>query len=225
MSFNSNAVPGLSFNGRAGFSFYDERRTWDSASNQFRNSFSKVNKFLFSEGKGLARLTSFSLNLHTSFSADGFVSDTDQQEPQAESDTVSLGERFSQRHRHEDDFDLFGSRTPGYAPVSVPWEASIDLSYNYNHRSLHNINRRLTLSTGISFELTQSWHFDVRGRYDFINKELLTPVININKDLHCWRLSLNWYPVGPNRGFYLNFSIKAPQLQDLKLEKRSSPIY
>ncbi|MFP4529250.1 MAG: putative LPS assembly protein LptD, partial [Candidatus Kapaibacterium sp.] len=225
LNYSSSAVPGLTFNGRAGFTFYDETRRWDSAQNSYSNNFSKIDRFLLSEGKGLARMTSFSLNLQTSFSEDGFASAEDQQPARETKDTVSLGQRFMHRHEDEDDFDLYGAHSPGYRPISVPWTATINLNYSYNHYTLHNVSRRLTLSTQISMELTKSWSMDVTGEYDFINNELLRPNINIRKRLHCWELNFQWYPVGPNRGFYLRFGILATQLRDLKLEKRSSPIY
>ncbi|MCB0702632.1 MAG: hypothetical protein KDC55_07985, partial [Ignavibacteriae bacterium] len=61
--------------------------------------------------------------------------------------------------------------------------------------------------------------------YDLIDQKLENTSINITKDMHCWDLSVRWYPTGINQGFYLRFGIKASQLQDLKLEKRDDPIY
>jgi hypothetical protein len=63
------------------------------------------------------------------------------------------------------------------------------------------------------------------AQFNFVSKELIVPNFNITKDLHCWQFNFTWYPIGINNGFYLMFGIKAPQLQDLKIEKRSSPFF
>ncbi|HOQ49264.1 MAG TPA: hypothetical protein PLV01_05485, partial [Candidatus Kapabacteria bacterium] len=73
--------------------------------------------------------------------------------------------------------------------------------------------------------LTETWNISANARYDFIRKEFLTPQINLKKDLHCWELILNWNPIGFNRGFYLRFGIKSSSLQDLKIEKKSYPLF
>jgi len=59
----------------------------------------------------------------------------------------------------------------------------------------------------------------VSGTYDFVNKDFSAPRIVISRDLHCWVMNFTWNPIGLYRGYQLEIRVKAPQLQDLKLEK------
>lgn len=229
MTFRSPALGFISFSGNARFTVYDDIKNRDSETGEIiPNSYSRVNQFLLKNGKGLARMTSFGLELSTSFSSQGvsFGDTFGQDMEQTADDTVALGRRFSKRHAHEQKFDLFGDSSPGYSPVNVPWNISLGLSFSYGRQfSFSDINRRLNLRTTVGFKLTPTWSIDASGQYDFINDELLSPSVEIYKDMHCWELRLTWYPTGFSRGFYLRFGIKSTQLRDLKIEKRSSPLY
>ena len=122
--------------------------------------------------------------------------------------------------------DLFGDNTPGYSPLNVPWDVSVGLSYRYSQQySRSDIVRQINLRASLRFSLTPTWSIDANARYDFVRGELLTPVVNLRKELHCWMLTATWNPSGYNRGFYLKFAVKAPHLNDLKIEKRSNRLY
>ncbi len=141
-------------------------------------------------------------------------------------DTVGIGMRFRQRlEKEEDNFDYFGDRTPGYSSFSFPWNVSFSLNYNYSKPTPNPANETLNLTSNFSFDLTRTWHFSGSFQYDLLKKQLLSPSLALTKDLHCWQLDFTWYPIGPSRGYYLRFGIKSSQLRDLKLEKRSSPLY
>jgi hypothetical protein len=79
--------------------------------------------------------------------------------------------------------------------------------------------------TNFTFNLTSTWFINGNLQYDFIRKELRQPYFSIRKDLHCWELSLLWSPSPTYSMFNLRLNIKAPQLQDLKIEKKVSPYY
>ena len=56
---------------------------------------------------------------------------------------------------------------------------------------------------------SKTWKFDASGLYDLLDQKLENTSVNITKDMHCWDLSVRWYPTGINQGFYLRFGIKA----------------
>ena len=39
--------------------------------------------------------------------------------------------------------------------------------------------------------------------------------VSLNRDLHCWELSLNWTPGGIGQGVYVRLNVKSPSLKDL----------
>jgi hypothetical protein len=102
-TFRTPFLKALDFNGRANFTLYDEIKNE-------RNAYQRVNQYLINNSKGLARLTSLSFSLSTSYSSDGFQSPSNQIEQHLDSiltgeeilvedvDTTSrLGRRFNKR--------------------------------------------------------------------------------------------------------------------------------
>lgn len=216
----------MNFSGSAGFTFYDEQSVIDSAGRKLGTRF--VDKYLISQGKGIARLTNFNFSISSSFSQEGFSGfgsfglDTKKRKQ----DTLSPGDRFSQRiNFDEDEFDYFAENIHGYAPIHLPWSFNFSLNYSYNQYTIDNISRTMTINSSFNFSLTPTWAISATTSYDFISGDLLAPYITVRKDLHCWELNFSWSPSKINGGFYLTFGIKASQLKDLKLEKRSNPLY
>jgi len=227
MTYRTPSIGAFSFSGSASFTLYDEAKTLDSDGNP-TSAYHRINNFLISEGKGVARLTSISLQASTSFSSEGISSGntTGTLQTQANThDSVSLGERFMMKMESQDTAnDFWGELSPGWSRFSPPWKIGLGLNFSYSRPTLNVINRTLNLNITFSIELTHSWHIEGRGDYDFIHKELMTPSISLRKDLHCFRLDFQWYPIGYSRGFYLRFGINSSLLQDLKYEKRNSPL-
>ncbi len=226
LQLRSPVLDFMNFSGSAGFTFYDEQNLLDSMGKKLGTRF--VDKYLLSQGKGLARLTNFNFSISSSFSQEGFTGfgsfGTDSKK--RKKDTLSPGDRFSQRINYEDDdFDFFAENTHGYAPLNLPWSFNFSLNYSYNQYTIDNITRTMTINTSFNFSLTPTWSFTATTSYDFISGDLLAPYITVRKDLHCWELNFTWSPSKINGGFYLTFGIKASQLKDLKLEKRSNPLY
>lgn len=227
MTFRTPNLGFLDFSGSASFTFYDEQK-YSIGNDTY--AYRRINQFLLSNGKGLARLTNLSLSLNSNINSQGvqvgssFSTPTDT--TQTDSLGTSLGNRFLARHEHEEDnFDWYGDSSPGYSPLSLPWNLNLGLNFSYENYSINKINRTLSLSAMLNLNLTETWSIQTNARYDLIEGELLTPQINLRKDLHCWELVLNWTPTGYSQGFYLKLGIKSSMLQDLKYEKKSSPIF
>jgi hypothetical protein len=76
------------------------------------------------------------------------------------------------------------------------------------------------LNTNSTINITQKWRISYSARFDLLENELISHRFSINRDLHCWELSLDWTPSGYANGFYLRINVKSPTLRDLKLENR-----
>lgn len=226
MNFRIPDLRFITLNADAGFTLYDEARIINQTTGEITNNYAPINQFLIENGKGLMRLKRLGLTLTTSFSSEGVstgFSEDEEQPQQPPKDTIELGDRFKKRLEYtESPFDNFGDNTPGYSPFNVPWQLGFSLRFDYNNPTKNTYSKSLSFNTDLSFKLTETWNFKGRAQYDVINKRLLQPSLSVTKSLHCWELAFTWYP---NQGFYLRFSAIAPQLKDLKLEKRNTPIY
>ncbi len=216
MNFSTPPIGNFNFNGSANFGVYD----------QFLDSNNRVvtsNKFLVNAGKGLATMNNLTLSVSTSFSSEGFFPTYGSLE---QVDSLAFGDRFNQKmNPNESFYNGFGDNSPGYDSFSPPWSINLSLFFNYNKIGLNDYNKSLNLTTDFNFKITPTWNFTGRTGVDIFNWDFSNTAIIITKDLHCWSLYFEWYPIGVNKGFYLRFSPKAQNLKDLKIEKRHLPLY
>jgi lipopolysaccharide assembly outer membrane protein LptD (OstA) len=192
----------LNLSGSTTFTPYDYTSTTD-----------RINKFLVNEGKGLFRMTNLSFSLSTSISGDRLKSkETDAKKPE-DKPLNELDNPDRQIYQ--------GVYSQKEADFSIPWSLSLSYNYNLSQPSPLSVFKYSNLNGSIDFNLTPTWKFTVTGSYDFMNKQFAAPQIRISRDLHCWLMNFTWNPIGTYRGFNLEIKVKAPQLQDLKLTKRS----
>ncbi|MGQ9819414.1 MAG: putative LPS assembly protein LptD [Candidatus Kapaibacteriales bacterium] len=217
-------IPGVNLSSSLGFTLYDQNEILDPINGKPTGIYQKVNRFLLSARKGIARLTRFNLNFSTSFAGGAIPAGTSP--PEKSNDSLTLGERFQLRLNPEEEFfDFWGDKTPGTQPLTIQWNLSLDVNYSYNREYLNQTQQNLVVNVNLSLKPTKNWSFRFSAQFDALNREIISPVININRDLHCWEMTFIWYPKGFNAGYYLRIGIKSSILRDLKIEKRSSPIY
>ncbi len=46
--------------------------------------------------------------------------------------------------------------------------------------------------------------------------------MGLTRDLHCWEMSFNWVPMGPQKMYSFHIGIKAGMLRDIKYDKSSN---
>nr|MDQ3073162.1 LPS-assembly protein LptD [Bacteroidota bacterium] len=78
----------------------------------------------------------------------------------------------------------------------------------------HNLNFSGELN------LTPKWKIRGSTNYDISRAEFFFFLLVLYRDLHCWEMAFEWIPFGYNKSYYFTLKIKAPSLQDLKLDKR-----
>jgi lipopolysaccharide assembly outer membrane protein LptD (OstA) len=200
LSFRTDIGSILSIDGGTTFDLYKLEQTG-------LQSYNRVNKFLLSEGEGLARMTNFRLSLSTSLSGD-----RSSRSGEEETDTTKVEEAKSGT------FGLYEEKEPDF---SIPWRLSLSLDYAEN-KELPSRYRSSSLRGNLEFNLTENWKFAVSGGYDMVNREIVVPNISISRDLHCWLMDFSWVPLGTNPYFRLEIRVKAPQLQDVKVTKQGS---
>jgi hypothetical protein len=178
----------------------------------------RVNRFLINEKKYLADLTNFSVSVSTSLSGDRKSTPTSQtpQSVQQEQQTASGLPPPQQQPSYG---GIYGDDTPDF---SIPWSLTLAYNFSQSQNDPRRVFRSSSINANLSFNLTENWRFTASGGYDFVQKRVTSPSINIYRDLHCWEMNFQWYPIGFYRGYRLELRVKAPQLQDLKIEKQGS---
>jgi lipopolysaccharide assembly outer membrane protein LptD (OstA) len=168
----------------------------------------RQNKFLLSQGKGLASLANFNIAFSHRLAPKG-----------ADKKKVS-------KNATEEQIDFINKNPDLYVDFSIPW--SLSFSYNFNYTKIgfakSQVVQALTFNGDLS--LTEKWKMTYNSGYDFVSKSLTYTNLAITRDLHCWQMNLNWTPIAyGGRGGAYSFEIRAKSsiLQELKLAKRGSP--
>ncbi len=202
LSYRTQVGDWFSLNGGSSFTLYD-----------YSTTVTRINKFLINEGKGLFRMTNFNFSVSTSLSGDKLKSKDSAKEDSLDEDQFVL---------NQDQNNSYGGiYSDKEADFSIPWDVS--LSYNYTRSSPTplSITSYSNLNASLNFNLTPQWKISFTGSYDFDKKEFAAPQIKISRDLDCWMMDFTWNPIGTYSGYRFEIRVKASQLQDLKITKRS----
>jgi len=114
-----------------------------------------------------------------------------------------------------------------FVDFNIPWQVSLGYSLSFANRLQPDLKSFKTdfssnLTFNGSFSLTPKWNFSANGYYDLDTKKIQTFSMAINREMHCWQMSINVTPVGLYRWFSFNISPKASILQDLKINRTRS---
>lgn len=226
-NFRTPMLDALEFNMTGTFNAYDQQLAVDPATG--RQAWRDVNTSVLSAGKGLARLTNLNVQIGSRFSSSGGGTARNERQ-RAEADSTNAGRdlrsRFAERvNAAQMESDIFGDQTPGWTPFDVPWEVSGQLVYSFSKPNPDLTQESLYAVLRGSFSLTPTTRVGVSGTVDVLTGAVLNPIVDVSKQIHCWYLTLNWVPVGINRGFFLRFGASASQLRDLVIPKQSTPLY
>ena len=129
--------------------------------------------------------------------------------------------RKTSENVNEDELEFINNNIQNYVDFNLPWS----LTLNYNFRATTPVLLESTISQSINFsgdiKLTENWKIGVNSGYDITNKELAITSLNLFRDLHCWQMEFEWFPIG-RQMFSFGIHVKSSTLQDLKLNRRRS---
>ena len=57
--------------------------------------------------------------------------------------------------------------------------------------------------------------------YDFQNGELVLPMFQISRNLHCWQMSVQWVPFGQFQSYAVEIGLKVPESKDIHVRQRT----
>ncbi|MEI7485228.1 MAG: putative LPS assembly protein LptD [Ignavibacteriota bacterium] len=186
----------LNFGGSASFNLY----AFDDATER------RVNKFLFSEKGKLFDLSTFNVNVSTSYNF-GFSNNGEVKKDNTDSLKI-------EKPTYRSAFDE--------PSVNVPLSGSLNYNFSENRQNPKQIYKNSNVSASLNVSPTPKWRFSFTASYDLQNELLSAPYVTAYRDLGSWEINFNWYPIGIYRGFFFQVRIKAPQLQDLKYTKQTN---
>lgn len=111
-----------------------------------------------------------------------------------------------------------------FVDFNIPWDIGFDISANITRqprRDYSGFDNVFTagLNFRSSFSLTPKWNFSTNGSFDFKTVELQYFTMSINRDMHCWQMSIGIVPVGRWRSFNITINPKSSILQDLRVNR------
>ena len=116
-----------------------------------------------------------------------------------------------------------------YKKFVMPWSLRFDYNMRYAYSDFNTsqmeYNRKMShdISALGSVNLTENWSFNFSTYYNINTGEWSYVNCAISRDLHCWKMSASFVPVGLYKSYNFVIGIKSSLLKDLKYEKHSSP--
>jgi len=181
-----------------------------------------IDRYAWQGGKfRLGRLTYGSVAISTSFRS----KPTDEKKDQKQSQQLEQMMQDPNLRGQQQQLMDFMQQNPGqFVDFNIPWQLNLGYSLSFSNRIKPDysgfateVNSNLNFSG--SFNLTTKWNVSANGYYDISSAKLQTFQLSINREMHCWQLSINVTPVGLFRSFNFSISPKASMLQDLRINR------
>jgi hypothetical protein len=198
VSGNTTIIKGLSMNFSAIFDPY-----------QLDNDFNRINQFQW-DGEGFVRLTNANAGMRWRL--------------EGKKDKENQGKIMKRVFR--EDYLYYQNNPELFIDFNIPW--SLNLSYNLNFRqrvvdSILVLDQTQTLNFSGDVRVSEGWKLGYSSGYDFINKDITSNTrFSLNRNLHCWEMSLVWVPFGRSANYLFTLNAKSSMLQDLKLNRRKT---
>ena len=121
----------------------------------------------------------------------------------------------------ESELEEVNRNQDNYLDFNVPFTLAVGYNIFYVNNTGAPDQTSQTLNFNGDIQLTPSWKVSYNSGYDFTQKDLSYTSLGINRDLHCWEMSLNWVPFGFQQNFFFQINVKSSLLQDLKLTRKN----
>jgi hypothetical protein len=188
-----------------------------------------VKTFYYEQTKKLMRLTGASLSFDVDLNQ-LLKKKSNERAPSQTTTTSAPARGADDSMSSTDGLDNTGTRTQvspgamafdqyGYMVFDVPWTMRLAYSINYS-KPLSVAVLSQTLSVNGSVSVTKKTNISYTTGFDIQRKEITMTSIGIQRDLHCWEMSVDWIPTGYMKSWSFTIRVKASVLADLKYERR-----
>ncbi len=170
-------------------------------------------------GFKLGRLTSSNLAISTSFKSKPKDQKKEDEKERDQQDQIPMTPEEQQAQ-----LAYIKNNPAEFADFNIPW--SLNLSYALSISSVPRVSYvgfttlvSSSLNFSGDFNLTEKWKFGMQGFYDLKAARIQSLSLNINRNLHCWAMTITVTPVGINHYYSFTISPKSGILQDLKVNR------
>ncbi len=221
-SFQASPIKNFNVSMSATHDFYD----YDLENNKRVDRLLLADNNAWRNGK-IFRLTNFRIGAQLSLQGKR-KSDSATKKPEAEGEMFvdeATGDQVSEQEYLDRLYEPGGNRfevNDRFSGLDIPWRMSLSFSFSLTKSNPENPIKNYYMDiSGAEVQLTKNWKISYSSHLDLEKKEIVNHSITINRDLHCWEARLVWRPSGiGGNSYYLRINVKAPQLRDLKYEKR-----
>jgi LPS-assembly protein len=179
-----------------------------------------IKDYAWAKGYGLGRVTSGSVSLSTSFRS------KPREGVKGEGAQPAAGSRITDPVLMADQnrlLDYMRLNPNQFVDFNIPYDLGLDLALYFTREPQPDYKTKTSLNSNLnfrsSFSLTPKWNFSSYGYIDVNTMKLTGLSLAINRDMHCWQLSIGLTPVGPQRYFNISLSPKSGILQNLKINR------
>jgi hypothetical protein len=105
-------------------------------------------------------------------------------------------------------------RSEGLIPSDLPWQAGFTVGYSGNRDlatgspTFGTWHSAATLNGNLAFNLSRGWRFEYGAQYDMRNRELVSQLLNVKRELHCWEAQFTRSISGDNNEWYFKINVK-----------------
>ncbi|MDX2130083.1 MAG: putative LPS assembly protein LptD [Chloroherpetonaceae bacterium] len=211
ISASSNTLaPLFTLNGSAQFDYYGT----DSAGTRINQSYQSL-------GGGLLRFISADLGFSMSLRGERGGGETVQNQDSLRQSEINAQANVQQRLIEQTNFGRnFGQNVD----FEIPWDLSLNGSVRASQPNPFipiELQAQINISGAVS--ITKNWKLSMNTGYNFTNAQFIVPNVRISRDFHCWSMSFQWVPIGQFKSYFFQLNLKAPELQDIRIEKASRP--
>ncbi len=129
------------------------------------------------------------------------------------------------------DFNYFALHPEYMVFFDIPWKMTF--SHIYSIRANQSVSlsspdplvfvQSLSMRGDVSF--TKRWNLSGNVNLNIIDKTLTNANLSLNRNMHCWALSIYWTPVGGNQSFLVSLRNTSSIFRDAKIEFRKPPAF
>lgn len=127
-------------------------------------------------------------------------------------------EKKESKYATDQELEYINANPDQYIDFSIPWSLNVNYNIRYSKPTFESATTQ-TLNFSGDLSLTEKWKISATSGWDIERRDFTYTSLNINRDLHCWQLSINWIPYGIRQSYNLTLNVKSAVLQDLKLNR------
>jgi len=175
-----------------------------------------INEFAVKDRKVLGRFTS--VNFNTTFT---IASKKSQQRIQETKDL--FGQYWNS------DFQYYSLHPEMYLDFEIPWKVNVGHIYSVmvnQNKTPENPKTYLpthTITVNGDISLTKRWKISATMYYDVKSNAISNLRVDLVRDMHCWRMSVNWIPIGFNKSFMVTIMGTSSMLSSAKVRLQKPP--